>query len=98
VINEPPRNARLSAPSKTAMQDRSRHLHATETHGRREWAKRSDSTERSMVDNTVDRYTPVIGPEMRALMHAGQRVEQRIGCQIHNRMTAMGMPDSYCIG
>jgi hypothetical protein len=51
-----------------------------------------------MVDNTVDRYTPVIGPEMRALMHAGQRVEQRIGCQIHNRMTAMGMPDSYCIG
>jgi len=98
VIIEPQRNAVPSTQPKTAMQDRNRHIRAIERYGRREWVKRSGFTERSMVENTVYRYKAIIGPEMRARTLARQRVEQRIGCEILNKMTAMGMPDSYCVG
>ena len=79
------------------MQDRNRHIRAIERHGRREWYKTSGATKRSMVENAVYRYKTIIGSEMRARTLARQRVEHRIGCEILNKMTAMGMPDSYCV-
>ena len=69
-----------------------------ERHGRREWYKLSGCTERSMVENAVYRYKAIIGSEMRARTLARQRVEHRIGCEILNKMTALGMPDTYCTG
>ena len=95
VIIPPQHNAVVSPQSKTAMQDRNRHIRAIERHGRREWYKTSDATERSMVENAVYRYKTIIGSEMRARTLARQRVEHRIGCEILNKMTAMGMRDSY---
>jgi IS5 family transposase len=97
VLIEPQRNAVLSLKSNTAMQDRNRNIRAIARHGRRQWYKRSGFTKRSMVENAVHRYKVIIGPEMRARTLAGQRVEHRLGCEILNRMTAMGMPDSYCV-
>ena len=67
-------------------------------HGRREWYKLSGFTKRSMVENAVYRYKAIIGPEMRARTLARQRVEHRIGCEILNKMAALGMPDTYCAG
>lgn len=98
VVIPPQRNATLSPKSSTAMRDRNRHIRAIERHGRREWYKLSGCTERSMVENAVYRYKQIIGPEMRTRTLARQRVEHRIGCEILNRMTALGMPDTYCIG
>ncbi len=60
-----------------------------------DWYKTSGATKRSMFENAVYRYKTIIGCEMRARTLARQRVEQRIGCEILNKMTAMGMPDSY---
>ena len=80
------------------MQDRNRHIRAIERHGRREWYKRSGCTKRSMVENAVHRYKQIIGPEMRARTLVGQRVEHRIGCEILNKMTALGMPDTHSVG
>ena len=97
VIIPPQRNAVVSPHSKTARQDRNRYMRAIERHGRREWHKTSGATERSMVENAVYRYKTIIGSEMRARTLARQRVEHRIGCEILNKMTAMGMPDSYCV-
>ncbi len=65
---------------------------------RREWYKLSGCTERSMVENAVYRYKAIIGPEMRTRTLARQRVEHRIGCEILNKMTGLGMPDIYCAG
>ena len=98
VVIPPQRNATLSQNSNTAMQERDRHIRAIERHGRREWYKLSSWTERSMVENAVYRYKAIIGPEMRARTLARQRVEHRIGCEILNKMTALGMPDTYCAG
>ena len=66
--------------------------------GRREWYKLSGCTKRSMVENAVYRYKAIIGPEKRTRTLARQRVEHRIGCEILNKMTALGMPDTYCAG
>ena len=96
VVITPQRNATLSQNSNTAMQERGRHIRAIEKHGRREWYKLSGYTKRSMVENAVYRYKAIIGPEMRARTLARQRVEHRIGCEILNKMAALGMPDTYC--
>ena len=98
VVIPPQRNATLSQNSNTAMQERDRHIRAIERHGRREWYKLSGYTKRSMVENAVYRYKALIGPEMRARTLARQRVEHRIGCEILNKMAALGMPDTYCAG
>ena len=98
VVIPPQRNATLSQNSNTAMQERDRHIRAIEKHGRREWYKLSGYTKRSMVENAVYRYKAIIGPEMRARTLARQRVEHRIGCEILNKMAALGMPDTYCAG
>ena len=96
VVIPPQRNATLSQNSNTAMQERDRHIRAIERHGRREWYKLSGYTKRSMVENAVYRYKAIIGPEMRARTLARQRIEHRIGCEILNKMAALGMPDTYC--
>ena len=98
VVIPPQRNATLSQNSNTAMQERDRHIRAIERHGRREWYKLSGYTKRSMVENAGYRYKAIIGPEMRARTLARQRVEHRIGCEILNKMAALGMPDTYCAG
>ena len=98
VVIPPQRNATLNQNSNTAMQERDRHIRAIERHGRREWYKLSGCTKRSMVENAVYRYKAIIGPEMRTRTLARQRVEHRIGCEILNKMTALGMPDTYCAG
>ena len=98
VVIPPQRNATLSQNSNTAMQERDRHIRAIERHGRREWYKLSGYTKRSMVENAVYRYKAIIGPEMRTRTLARQRVEHRIGCEILNKMTGLGMPDTYCAG
>ena len=94
VVIPPQRNATLSQSSNTAMQERDRHIRAIERHGRREWYKLSGCTKRSMVENAVYRYKAIIGPEMRTRTLARQRVEHRIGCEILNKMTGLGMPDT----
>ena len=98
VVIPPQRNATLSQNSNTAMQERDRHIRAIKRHGRRQWYKLSGCTERSMVENAVYRYKAIIGSEMRARTLARQRVEHRIACEILNKMTALGMPDTYCAG
>ena len=80
------------------MRERNRHIRAINKHGRKDWYRRSGITKRSMVENTIYRYKQIIGPEMRARTLAGQRVEHRIGCEIVNRIAALGMPDTHCIG
>ena len=98
MVIPPQRNATLSQNSNTAMQERDRHIRAIERHGRREWYKLSGCTKLCMVENAVYRYKAIIGPEMRARTLTRQRVEHRIGCEILNKMTALGMPDTYCAG
>jgi len=48
-----------------------------------------------MVENTAYRDKTIIGRDMRSRSMDGQRIEVQLACKILNRMTLLGMPDSY---
>jgi len=63
--------------------------------GRRGWRKTSGYSGRAMVENAVFRYKTIIGRGMRSRSLSSQHMEVRLACRILNRMTRLGMPDSY---
>ena len=71
---------------------------AVKTLGRRQWKKASGYHRQSRVENTFFRYKSIIGDGLRARSPAGQGSEAVLGCEILNRMTALGRPVSYRIG
>ena len=66
--------------------------------GRRQWKTASGYHRQSRVENTFFRYKSIIGDGLRARSPAGQGSEVVLGCEILNRMTALGRPVSYRIG
>ena len=49
---------------------------------------------RSLVETTMFRYKTVIGRRLHARILPNQRTEAKIGCNVLNRMTGLGMPAS----
>ena len=66
--------------------------------GRRRWKQVSGYHRQGWVENTFFRDTSIIGDGLRAWSSAGQGSEVVLGCEILNRMTALGRPASYRIG
>ena len=66
--------------------------------GRRQWKKVSGYHRQSRVENAFFRYKSIIGDSLCARSPAGQGSEVALGCEILNRMTALGRPVSYRIG
>ena len=66
--------------------------------GRRRWKQASGYHRQSRVENAFFRYTSIIGDGLRARSPAGQGSEVVLGCEILNRLTALGRPVSYRIG
>ena len=66
--------------------------------GRRQWKKASGYHRQGRVENAFFRYKSIIGDGLRARSPAGQGSEVVLGCEILNRMTALGRPVSYRIG
>ena len=68
------------------------------TLGRRQWKKASGYYRQGRVENAFFRYKSIIGDGLRARSPAGQESEAVFGCEILNRMIALGRPVSYRIG
>ena len=68
------------------------------TIGRRRWKSVSGYHQQARVENAFFRYTSIIGEALRARAPGGQLAEALLGCNVLNRMTELGRPDSYCIG
>ena len=66
--------------------------------GRRRWKKVSGYHRQGRVENAFFRYKSIIGDGLRARSSAGPGSEAVLGCEILNRMTALGRPVSYRIG
>ena len=56
------------------------------------WQKASGYHRQSRVENTFFRYKSIIGDGLRARSPTGQGREAVLGCEILNRMTALGRP------
>ena len=61
----------------------------------RRWKHEVGYHRRSLVETAISRAKRIIGPGLSARELAGQRATVRLRCAALNRMTGLGMPDSY---
>ena len=73
-------------------------FYATAGARRRQWKKASGYHRQARVENAFFRYKSIVGEVLRARTPAGQRVEALLACDVLNRMTELGRPESYGIG
>ena len=66
--------------------------------GRRRWKKESGYHRQAWAENVFFRYKTTFGDRLRARHRDGQAVEARVACEILNRMTDLGRPESYAVG
>jgi hypothetical protein len=77
--------------------DRDQHIRRIRQVGRRQWKQEVGYHQRSLAETAISRFKTLFGPAVSARTFAGQAQEVFIRCAALNRMTALGMPDSYAI-
>ena len=98
VVIPPRKNAVLSENADTCPSQRDRHINTIRVHGREAWEIGSGYGRRLLVENAIYRYKTIIGRELHARDLSCQQTESKLACKAINKMTRLGMPDSYCIG
>ena len=65
--------------------------------GRAEWKKQNGYHRRSLAETTMFRFKQIFDDNLHAISFESQAAEAFIKCNILNKMTSLGMPDSYVI-
>ena len=81
-----------AVPNESTTTQRDRHIAEIEKHGRMGWQRRSGYYRQSLVETAMYRYKTIVGRRLRARTLPNQRTETKIGCNVLNRMTTLGMP------
>jgi len=74
---------------------RDENLRAIRNGGRKKWKRESGYHQRSLAETAVFRFKMIFGNTMRTRTLARQLTEARIKVAALNRMTRLGMPNSY---
>ena len=85
----------MDPPDWRAMRDAS--LRRIEELGRHEWRASSGCTRQSLAENALSRFKGMFGSNLSARRFDNQRVEAIIKCEVLNRLTTRGMPESVRI-
>jgi len=85
----PPRATAIANEAATSQRDG--HIAMIAQHGRIGWQRRSGYDRRSLVETAVLRCKTIIGRRLCARSLLNQRNEAKIGCNVLNRMTSLGM-------
>ncbi len=81
--------------SKEQRLERDEHLRAIRKGGRKRWKEQSGYHRRSLVETGVFRLKPLFGDRVSARTFEGQASELFVRCRVLNRMSGLGMPQSY---
>ena len=65
--------------------------------GRKQWRQEVDYHRRSLAEAQMFRLKTIFGERVRARQFAGQATQVLVRCAALNRMTHLGMPDSYAV-
>jgi transposase len=65
--------------------------------GRKKWKRESRYHRRSLVETAMMRQKTIFGSRLSARRFNNQATEMRVRCAAMNRMTGLGMPESYAI-
>lgn len=60
-----------------------------------QWQKNRNYGQRNYSELAVQRYQKILGDQMHARELSRQKNEAMLGCGIINKMTSLGMPQSY---
>lgn len=74
---------------------RDEHLRRIRRGGRAQWKREVGYHRRSLAETAVFRLKTVFGDRLSARTHDGEATQVFLRCAALNRMTALGMPDSY---
>ena len=97
IVVPPAKIARVSRRTgRSSVRDRS--IERIEEIGRRAWKKEVRYHQQARVENAFFRYKSIIGEALRARTPGGQSAESVVACNVLNRLTALGRPESYRIG
>ena len=96
VVVPPAKTARLSR-RRPRSGARDRTIRRITKMGRRRWKKETGYHRQARVENAFFRYKSILGDRLRARTAAGQVVESVLACNVLNRMTEFGLPESFAI-
>jgi hypothetical protein len=92
----PPRSDAVMR-GKSPFEQRDENLRAIRKQGRKGWKKRSGYHKRSLVDTAFFRLKTIFTDKLRSRRTDNQAAEAMLRCVAMNRMTALGMPESFAI-
>lgn len=81
--------------SKGERHGRDENLRAIRRQGKKKWKQESQYHQRSLAETSVFRYKAICGEKLQSRKLENQFKEMFIKCALLNRMTHLGMPDSY---
>lgn len=95
----PQKNARIGRHGNTLAPPfaRDQNLRRIREIGRKQWKEESGYHRRSIAENTMFRLKTVFTDKVRAVTLLNQRVQLLLRCKALNRMSTLGMPDSYIV-
>lgn len=93
----PRRNARIWRHGNSGQERliRDENLRLIRKHGRPKWKREAKYHLRSLAETAMFRYKTIFTDRLRARKEENQYQEMLIKCAVLNRMTHLGMPDSY---
>ena len=79
------------------LDDRDAHLERIKEVGRRRWRLETGQHQQARAENTFYRYKKRFGARLSARNEEAQRNEVLTACNILNKMTELGMPNSVAL-
>ena len=100
IVTIPPREnskIRQHGNSKAPPLARDENIREIRRIGRKAWKKQSGYHRRSLAETAIYRFKKIFGEHLKAVIFHSQAVEAFIKCNVLNKMTDLGMPDSYAV-
>ena len=93
----PPRRTGRLHPQDERLRARDKNLRSIRKVGRKKWKEQSQYHRRSLVETAMIRIKTIFGSGLSSRRFQNQATEMSVRCAALNRMTGLGMPDSYAI-
>jgi len=93
----PPRRTGRLHPGDERLRARDKNLRRIKKVGRKKWKQQSQYHRRSLVETAMMRQKTIFGGGMSSRRFQNQATEMKVRCAALNRMTHLGMPESYAI-
>jgi Transposase DDE domain len=75
--------------------DRDQNLRRIRQIGRKRWKQEAGYHQRSKAETAIYRYKTIVGDKLASRLLESQFVEMKLGAKVLNKMSALGMPQSY---